>query len=114
LLRQQNAGDALGRFEPHNDYLNIWLSFGTLALATYLLMMWCTLSNFRDAFNQLSDPLLRGIALGSLGALIAFGINSFFHNFFDSVLTLWILAGLSVALMTLAAKETAPQAEGAW
>lgn len=50
----------------------------------------------------------------SLGALIALGINSFFHNFFDSDLTLWILAGFSVALMTLASKEPPTTMEEAW
>jgi hypothetical protein len=36
-----------------------------------------------------------------MGAVIAFETNSFFHNFFDSTLTLWLLAGLSLAVVKL-------------
>ena len=109
-----DPNDVLGRFAPHNDYLNVWLSWGTFALAAYLAILVATLINLKDAFYQLRDPFLKGIALGGLGALIAFCSNSFFHNFFDSTLTIWILAGLSLAMIKLAALERQAEMEAAW
>lgn len=98
LLERQDAGSALGVFEPHNDFINVWLSFGTGALVLYLALFVLSIKNYVEAFSRTTDPLLKGLALGGLGALLAFGANSFFHNLFDSTLTVWLLAGLSLAL----------------
>jgi hypothetical protein len=46
---------------------------------------------------------MKGLALGSAGALLAFAVNSSFHNLLDSTLTLWLLAGFSAALANIAA-----------
>lgn len=98
LLERQDAGSALGTFEPHNDYLNIWLSWGTGALILYLTMLGLTIKNYLEVFLKTSEPLLKGLALGGMGAVLAVGGNAFFHNLFDSTLTIWLLAGLSLAL----------------
>ena len=68
-------------------------------------------ANFVRAAYGFSEPLLKGIALGSLGALVAYAVNSFFHNFFDSTLTLWLLIGLSLALVKLSHTSEQPEAE---
>ena len=98
LLERQDAGSALGVFEPHNDFLNVWLSFGTGALVLYLALFVLSIKNYAEVFSRTSEPLLKGLALGGIGAVLAFGANSFFHNLFDSTLTVWLLAGLSLAL----------------
>jgi putative inorganic carbon (HCO3(-)) transporter len=98
LLERQDAVSAVGQYEPHNDYLNIWLSFGTGALVLYLWLFVLTIKNYVEAFSRTSEPLLKGLALGGLGAVLAFAVNSFFHNLFDSTLMVWLLAGLSLAL----------------
>jgi O-antigen ligase len=114
-LETFDAGGALGTYTPHNDPLNIWLSFGTPALIAYLAITWYACTNFVFAYKRLKDPLLRAIAIGSLGSLVAFTINSVFHNFFDSTLHFWILAGLSIALCTLAARdEEQAEREATW
>ena len=101
LLERQGAGSALGRYQPHNDYLNVWLSFGTGALVLYLALFVLSIKNYLEVFFKTSEPLLKGLALGGLGALLAFGVNSGFHNLFDSTLTVWLLAGFSLALTKL-------------
>ena len=101
LLERQGAGSALGRYQPHNDYLNVWLSWGTGALVLYLWLFVLTIKNYVEAFFRTDEPLLKGLALGGLGAVLAFGVNSFFHNLFDSTLIIWLLAGLSLALTKL-------------
>lgn len=105
LLERQDAGRALGTYTPHNDFLNVWLSFGTPALFAYLALIWYSASNLTWAYRTFADPALQALSLGCFGALIAFSANSLFHNFFDSTLLLWILAGLSIALANLAARE---------
>jgi len=100
-LERQNAVSALGRYQPHNDFLNVWLSWGTGALVLYLALFLLSIQNYLEVFFKTNEPLLRGLALGGLGAVLAFGANSFFHNLFDSSLTVWLLAGLSLALTKL-------------
>ena len=100
-LKREDAGSALGEYDVHNDYLNVWLSFGTGALVLYLWLFVLTIKNYVEAFFHTSEPLLKGFALGGLGAVLAFGVNSFFHNLFDSTLLIWLLAGLSLALTKL-------------
>ena len=101
LLERQDAASALGRYQPHNDYLNVWLSFGTGALVLYLALLVLSIKNYLEAFFKTNEPLLKGLALGGLGAVLAFGVNSGFHNLFDSTLTVWLLAGFSLALTKL-------------
>lgn len=108
LLERQDAGSILGREDPHNDFLNVWASYGTGALVLYLLFLAFTAGNFLSVVRDAPDPVLRGIALGCFGALVAFGVNSFFHNLLTSALTLWILAGVSIALVKVALPEEAP------
>lgn len=109
LLEQQGAGEALGKYTPHNDFLNVWLSFGTFAFILYLAIVWFTGGNFIYAYKEFPDPLLQGLSLGCLGALVATQTNAFFHNYFDSSISLWMLAGLSVAMAALAARKKREQ-----
>jgi O-antigen ligase len=101
-LERQKAAEVIGVYEPHNDFLNVWLSFGTIGLLLYLAIFYLTGKNFLSAFNTSESPLIKGLALGSAGALLAFAVNSSFHNLLDSTLTLWLLAGFSVALANIA------------
>jgi O-antigen ligase len=104
-LEQQGAHGVVGKYTPHDDLLNIWLSWGFFALAIYvgfsLVMGW----NFYQTFINTADPLLKGLAIGGLSALIAFQVNSLFHNFLDATLTLWILGGFSLLLLKLDRKR---------
>jgi len=108
LLERQGAGSALGTYTPHNDFLNVWLSFGTLALFAYLGLIWFSATNFLYAYRTFTDPSLQAISLGSFGTMVAFSGNSLFHNFFDSTLLIWILAGFSIALSGLANRSREP------
>jgi hypothetical protein len=38
--------------------------------------------------------------------VLAFGANSFFHNLFDSTLTIWLMAGLSLAFTKIVIAES--------
>jgi len=101
LLERADAKNLLGKYTPHNDLLNIWLSWGFFALLIYAALTLAICRNFFVTFNTAADPLLQGLALGGLAAMIGFQANSLFHNFLDSTLTFWILAGFSLVLLKL-------------
>ena len=109
LLERQGAGKALGKYQPHNDFLNVWLSFGTGALVLYLALFVLSIKNYLEVFFRTAEPLLKGLALGGLGAVLAFAANSAFHNLFDSTLLVWLLAGISLALSKLVMAEPSRQ-----
>ncbi len=99
-FRQVTGAAAAAGQRPHNDFLNVWLSWGTGALLAYLLLFGGSLVNYIQAARQ-SSGWVRGLAVGGAGALVAYGVNSAFHNSLDSSTFLWILAGLSIALVRL-------------
>lgn len=96
-----------GTAHPHNDFLNIWFSWGIMALIAHVLLYVGALANCVIAARS-NDLLVRGIAVGTAGGLIAYGANSALHNYLDSTGYLWIYAGLSVALVRLAASRPPP------
>ena len=101
LLETQGAGAVLGVYEPHNDFLNVWLSFGTLALIAFVWLWVSIFVNFVRSYRQSSNNFITGLALGCIGALAGLCVNSFLHNIMDSQLFLWILGGLSIAAYNL-------------
>jgi O-antigen ligase len=90
-----------GTAEPHNDFLNVWFSWGIGALLAYVALYIGALRNCAVAARS-PDLLIRGMAIGTAGGLIAYAANSMLHNYMDSNAYLWIYAGLSVALVRLA------------
>jgi O-antigen ligase len=104
----------LGTTEPHNDFLNIWLSYGTIALALYIWLHFAIMRNFFESFRASKRRFIKGISLGLAGALVTYVANSFYHNISNTLPLLWILAGLSLAVLKLtiekktARKENAP------
>lgn len=93
---------AIGRERPHNDFLGVWASWGLPALVAYLAIFIGTLANYLAAARR-DDRLVRGLAIGCAGGLVAYGLNSAYHNSLDSSTYLWMYAGLSIALVRLPA-----------
>jgi hypothetical protein len=91
----------VGKAHPHNDFLNIWFSWGIIALAIHITLYTGALVNCIIAARS-EDTLIRGMAIGTAGGLAAFAANSALHNYLDSSAYLWLYAGLSVALVRLA------------
>ncbi|UCB42543.1 MAG: O-antigen ligase family protein [Dehalococcoidales bacterium] len=94
----EGAGGVLGVQEPHNDFIRVWLSFGTPALLALLWLFFGMFRNFTVAYRQSSDLFIKGLSIGCIGALVAYVVNASIHNVMDSVFFMWILAGLSIAL----------------
>jgi len=101
-MELQGAGDILGREKVHNDFLNIWLSFGTLALILFLILLGAVFWNFIEAFRRASGPFLKAFSLGCAGAVAGYAATAFLHNVMDTSAQLFIFAGLSLALTRMA------------
>jgi CHASE2 domain-containing sensor protein len=78
----------------------VWLSWGFSALASYVWLFLAAGLNCLAAARS-RDPLIRGLAIGSVGGLVAYAVGSTFHNYLDSSVVLWVYAGLSAALVRI-------------
>ncbi len=103
----QGVAGVLGTQAPHNDFIRVWLSFGTPALIAFLMLFAGIFRNFLDAYRRSSRRFVKGFALGCCAALATYVVSAATHNVMDSVFFLWILAGLSVALLRLAEAQKA-------
>ncbi|MBI4303185.1 MAG: O-antigen ligase family protein [Chloroflexi bacterium] len=95
----------LGNQQPHNDFLNVWVSYGTLALVVYLWLYFVIVRNFVKSHRMARDRLIKGFALGMAAALVTYGVNAFYHNMMNTLPLLWVIAGFSLATYKLAAQE---------
>ncbi len=97
-LERQNAAEVIGRENPHNDVLDVWVSWGFFALMIYVALGVVVGLNFIYVYRNAADQVIRGLAMGGLAALIAYETNSMFHNFIETSLVFWIIAGFSLVL----------------
>lgn len=95
------GANSIGQEQPHNDFLNVWLSWGIFALIPFIAIFIGTLRNFSAAAKH-PDPFVRGLAIGCIGGVVTYSVNSLYHNSLDSSMSIWLYAGLSVALARLA------------
>lgn len=95
------AQDVLGVEQPHNDFLRVWVSYGTPALIAFLWFFAGVFRNFLNYYRKSSKRFAKGLALGLFAALVTYVVNAASHNVMDSVCILWIFGGLSIALYKL-------------
>jgi O-antigen ligase len=98
---------SLGNIAPHNDFLMMWVSYGTLALAGYLWLLFAVLGNFLYSYRASKVRFIRGLSVGLAAGIIVYGANAFYHNVLSTLPLFWILAGLSVTTAKLASLESA-------
>jgi len=106
--REISGASSIGGHRPHNDFLSVWVSWGIFALIAYLGIFLGTLRNLLIASRH-HDLLIRGLAVGGVGGLVIYAVNSAYHNYMDSSVALWLYAGLSVALVRVAKSEVRPE-----
>ncbi|HEV8635916.1 MAG TPA: O-antigen ligase family protein [Chloroflexota bacterium] len=92
--------EAVGNERPHNDFLSVLISWGSIGLIAYLAIVVGTLRNCAAAARR-DDRLVRGMAVACACGLVTYLTNSAFHNSLDSSTALWLYAGLSVALVRI-------------
>jgi O-antigen ligase len=103
----------LGTTAPHNDFLSIWVSYGTIALVIYIWLHFAIMRNWFESFHISKRRFIKVISLGLAGALVTYIVNCFYHNISSEFPLLWIMAGFSAATLKLAKArkdhEIAPQ-----
>jgi O-antigen ligase len=97
--------EVIGVEQPHNDFIRVWISYGTPALLVYIWLFVAILLNFLGSYRKTHNRFIKGIALGGFAALVAYSVSAATHNVMDSVVLLWVLGGLSIATYKLATKE---------
>lgn len=112
LLAQEEdrywAYTTLGNEQVHNDFLRMWVSYGTLTLIAYVWLYLVILQNLLDSRRISKSRLVRGLSLGLAAAVVAYAVNAFYHNMMITLPLLWILGGFSLVARKLAARETRP------
>lgn len=96
----------LGTQEPHNDFLNIWVSYGTFALVAYVWLFVAVLHKFLYSYRTSRSRFLKGLSVGLAAALVAYGVSAFYHNILDTLPLFWILIGFALATSKLASIES--------
>jgi hypothetical protein len=102
-----------GRLPPghfHSTPVQIAVWWGLVALIFYYSFMTVFLiETWRFVrSSSVKDWQVQGIALGGLGALVAFNVSSFAHfNFGDGevIMAFWLLTGLALAVRRIASKS---------
>jgi O-antigen ligase len=105
LMEQQGGAESLGEYEAHDDFITVWVSFGTGALLVYLWLFVGIFRNFFQSYRRSSKPFLKAFSLGCFGALAAYILISGTHNALNNTMILWILGGLSIATIRLASAK---------
>ena len=101
FMKTQGVGKELGRQSPHNDFIMVWASFGTVALLAYLWLFVGIFRNFLDAYRHSQTRFLKGFSIGCFGAVAAYIVNAATHNVMESVVLMWILGSLSIATVKM-------------
>lgn len=91
----------LGNQPIHNDYLNFWVSNGTLALLAFIWIFIAIMHNLAIAFQYASNNFLKLLSAGLAASLVAYGVNTFYHNVLGTISLFWILGGLALAVAKL-------------
>ncbi len=96
---------------PHNTYIEILASFGTVGMALYLLAIACVLREFYNALPRWkNDPIVAGILITVLVRLWPLIITTS-HTRSPSAFSFWLMVGWGIALIESAKdkrKETTP------
>ena len=94
----------LGNEAIHNDFLNVWVSYGSFALIAYLVLLVAIIRNFHDSYRVSKNRFIKGLSIGLAAGLVAYAANAFYHNCLDTMPLMWILAGFSIGIFKITLK----------
>ncbi|WKZ29610.1 MAG: hypothetical protein QY323_02665 [Patescibacteria group bacterium] len=84
-----------------NNWFSLWGEIGTLGLALYIWMFALLFRASHAVYRGTKDPLVRGLALGYLGATLAFAFQAFLGTYLEVrtiSLYFWMFGAFIVAL----------------
>ncbi len=90
--------DRMGQID--NNWLSLWGEYGTLGLILFISLLAVLYKFIKNIYLKIKDELIKGLALGFLGILIAYGCQNLFGPYFE-VRTIsfyfWTVAGILVS-----------------
>jgi putative inorganic carbon (hco3(-)) transporter len=106
-----------GGLAAHNDYLYMFLEYGALGLAAFVLMLISLVISTYRIWRRTTDPDMKAVALSFFALTLAFPVMHLTDNLIgrtQNQLYFWTLAGLTAAIgqMTIRAKQSVPSAPG--
>ena len=84
-----------------NNWFSLWGEIGTLGLALYIWMFVLLFRAAKTVHRGSKDPLSRGLALGFMGATLAFALQAFLGTYLEVrtiSLYFWVFGALIIAL----------------
>lgn len=87
-----------------NNWFALWGEFGTLGFALYIWMFVILFKLTRKIFKESRDAMTRGIALGFIGALLAFAFQALLGTYLE-VRTIALYFWLVAAILVVSAKR---------
>lgn len=96
--------------QPHNDFLRAYVETGLLGFVTFVAAMWGMIRMGRQAVRRAApNSLERGIAVGYLGAAVAYVLESAGDNVMSNVVCLvYVIAFAAAASFIARQPERAP------
>ena len=89
--------------QPHNDFLRAYVETGLLGLVTFVAAMWAMIRMGRQAVRRAApNSLERGIAVGYLGAAVAYVLESAGDNVMSNVVCLVYVIAFAAAASFIA------------
>lgn len=84
--------------QPHNDFIRAYVETGLLGLVTFVTALWAMVRMGRQAVRRAApDSLDRGVAVGYLGAVVAYVLQSAGANVMSNVVCLLYLIAFAGA-----------------
>ena len=95
--------------QPHNDYLRAYVEMGVVGLAAYLAMLGALIAlGIRAIQASARGTLERGVAVGFLGAAVAYVAVSAVANVMSNVVVLWYFFAYAAAASAIAGARRGP------
>jgi O-antigen ligase len=97
---------------PHSDYLNVLVNSGIVGLITFLSIWIIAIRTGYKTWKYATDPLLRGLAMGGMLAILGFMVGSCFQDYYGTFANCfhwWFATGLLFTAHRLSITEVSTQ-----
>jgi O-antigen ligase len=109
MKHKTGAGRALGVYDAHNDFIGVWAASGIVALVAYLWLFIAVFRNFLDGYRHSRTRFLKALAIGCIGAFIAYIVNAATHNMMATSQLIWLLCAFSIAINKVVLSRQLPE-----
>lgn len=101
-------GISIDSASAHNHFLNVAVYFGFPGVLLYIWFLWRLVRMERYLLESSKEQFLKVLSTGSVGFLIAYLFNSFFHNYgpMGGDNFFWYILGIILAAYNIVSRES--------